>query len=237
MAEEFEDRDLRDAVFWAVDLRGARFRDVDLTGARITHARLVDVDVDAYVERLVVNGVDVTEHVNANDRWYPLRTMLTPPDAVGMRATWAALEEAWRPAIDRARSLPEARRHESVGGEWSFVQTLRHLVFANDKWFGMPVLGDPAMHPIGLSNTGSAEFGWPGVDRDADPSFDDALAAREERSSRFTGALSGLTDADLAREVDVLENGRVTVRQCVHVVFEEEFHHLRYALRDLDALA
>lgn len=44
--------------------------------------------------------------------------------------------------------------HESVNEEWSFVQTLRHLVFAMDKWFTAPILGD-RFHPIGLPNTGS----------------------------------------------------------------------------------
>ena len=58
MAEEFEG-DLAGAVFWGADLRDATFRDVDLTGARISHAFVVDVDIDAQVERLVVNGVDV----------------------------------------------------------------------------------------------------------------------------------------------------------------------------------
>ena len=61
--------------------------------------------------------------------------------------------------------------HESVGGEWSFVDTLRHLVFAMDKWFTTPILGDEEFHPIGLPNTGSADFGWPGLDRSAAPTF------------------------------------------------------------------
>ena len=90
MAQEFED-DLAGAVFWGANLRGARFRDVDLTGTRISHAWVVDVEIDALVERLVVNGVDVTDHVNAHDPWYPVRTMLRPADPAAMRATWAAL--------------------------------------------------------------------------------------------------------------------------------------------------
>ncbi len=50
MPEEFEG-DLAGAVFWGADLSGARFRDVNLTGASISHAWLVDVDIDALVER------------------------------------------------------------------------------------------------------------------------------------------------------------------------------------------
>ena len=68
MPEEFEG-DLNGATFWGAELRGATFRDVDLTGARISHAYVVDVEIDAKVERLVVNGVDVTDYVNEHDPW------------------------------------------------------------------------------------------------------------------------------------------------------------------------
>jgi hypothetical protein len=37
-------------------------------------------------------------------------------------------------------------------------------------------------------------------------------------------------------EVEVLENGASAVHDCIGVVFEEHFQHLRYALRDLDRL-
>jgi hypothetical protein len=235
MAEEFEDRDLSNAVFWGVDLSGARFRDVNLTNATISHAWVVNVDIDGVVEHVTINGVDVTEYVNERDRWYPLRAMLRPTDRDGMRAAWDALEQAWATTIERARRLTDAQVHESVGGEWSFVQTLRHLVFAMDKWFTVPVLGE-AFHPIGLPNTGSADFDWPGLDRQTDPSLDEVLAVRAERTARLRGYLDSVTPADLARQVDVLENGAAPVSQCVCVVFEEEFEHNRYADRDLAQL-
>src|SRR2546423_2976306 len=83
MAEEFEGRDLRKAVFWGVDLRGARFRDVDMTDVTVSHASVVNVDIDALVDRLTVNGVDVTGYVNERDPWYPLRGMLRPTEPDG----------------------------------------------------------------------------------------------------------------------------------------------------------
>ena len=92
MPEEFEG-DLAGAVFWGADLTGARFRDVNLTDVKISHAWLVNVDIDAMVDRVVINGVDVTAYVNERDPWYPLRAMLRPSDPEGMRATWAALED------------------------------------------------------------------------------------------------------------------------------------------------
>lgn len=233
MAEEFEDRDLSGAVFWGVDLSGARLRDVNMTDVTITHAWLVNVDIDALVDHVTINGVDVTQFVNEHDRWYPLRAMLRPENPDGMRAAWQALEHAWASTIEHARPLTDAQQHESVGGEWSFVDTLRHLVFAMDKWFTAPVLGDEAFHPVGLSNTGSIDFGWPGLDRNAEPTFDEMLAVRAERTARLRDYLRLLTSADLTREVDVLENGTTPVNECLYTVFEEEFEHNRYAVRDL----
>jgi hypothetical protein len=236
MAEEFEDRDLRDAVFWGVDLRGARFRDVHLGDVTITHSRLVDVHIDAEIEHVVINGVDVTDHVNAHDPWYPLRAMLRPSDPDGVRTTWRALQDAWDAAVERAGRLTDDERHASVDGEFSFVETVRHLVFATDKWFTEPVLGG-TYHPIGLPNTGSRDVMWPGIDLAAEPSFDEALAVRSDRVARLTAHLEDVTPAELERPVRVRENDVVLpTRECLHVVFEEEFHHLRYALRDLDRL-
>jgi hypothetical protein len=236
MAEEFEGRDLSGAVFWGVDLSGARFRDVNLTDVTITHAWVVNVDIDALVDRVTINGVDVTEFVNEHDRWYPLRAMLRPTDPEGFGAAWQALEQEWASTIDGARGLTETQRHESVGGEWSFVDTLRHLVFAMEKWFNLPILGATEFEPLGLPNTGSADFGWPGLDRAADPSFDEVLEVRIRRAAQFREFLDGLTPSDLTREVEVLENGTTPVNECLYTVFEEEFHHNRYALRDLAQL-
>ena len=235
MPEEFEG-DLAGAVFWGADLRGARFRDVNLTDVEISHAWLVNVDIDALIEKVVINGVDVTDYVNERDPWYPLRAMLRPSDPEGMRAAWAALEDEWADTIARALALPEAKLHESVNDEWSFVQTLRHLVFAMDKWFTAPILGE-GFHPIGLPNSGSVDFPWPDLVYDLRPSVAEALAVRADRATRFRDYLTTVGTADLARPVDVLENGTNPVQECLYTVFEEEFWHDRYAQRDLAQLA
>ena len=234
MPEEF-DGDLTGAVFWGADLTGARFRDVNLTDVKVSHAWLVGVDIDALVDAVVINGVDVTAYVNERDPWYPLRAMLRPSNPEDMRATWAALEEEWAKTIARAQALPEAALNESVNGEWSFVQTLRHLVFAMDKWFTAPIVGG-TFDPIGLPNSGSVGFPWPGLDYDLTPSVSEALAVRADRSTRLRDYLASLAAADFTRPIDVLENGTNPLQECIYTVFEEEFWHNRYALRDLAEL-
>src|SRR3954469_3334821 len=174
MPEEFEG-DLAGAVFWGADLSRARFRDVNLTGAKISHSWLVDVDIDSVVDSVVINGVDVTAYVNERDPWYPLRSMLQPSTPEAMREAWAALEAEWAKTIAQAQALPEDQLNESVNEEWSFVQTLRHVVFAMDKWFTAPVLGEP-FDPMGMPNSGSVDFPWPGLDYSLQPPAASALA-------------------------------------------------------------
>ena len=234
MPDEFEG-DLAGSVFWGADLHGATFRDVDFTGVRISHAWFFDVEIDAMVDRVVINGVDVTAYVHERDPWYHLRSKLRASTPEEMRAAWVALEKEWATTIARARELPEAALHESVDGEWSFVQTLRHLVFAMDKWFTAPVLGE-GFHPLGLPNTGSVDFPWPGLQYDLEPTAAEADAVRAARAARFGNFLASLPAADLDRPVDVLENGRNPLRECIHTVFEEAFWHDRYAARDLERL-
>jgi hypothetical protein len=123
-----------------------------------------------------------------------------------------------------------------VGGEWSFVSTLRHLVFAADKWFTLPILGREAFHALGVPNSGSADFDWPGLDRHADPGLDEVLAVRAEQAGELRAYLRSLPETELAREVTVLENGRASIAHCLYTVFEEHFHHNRYARRDLAQL-
>lgn len=235
MSEEFEG-DLAGAVFWGADLSGAVFRDVDLSDAQISHARLANVEIDAEIERLVVNGVDVTEFVNERDPWYPLRSMLRPADPDEMRSTWATLRAEWEATLAQAEALADGSQHESVDGEWSFVQTLRHIVFAMDKWFTVPILGG-SFDPIGLPNSGSVDFPWPGLDQRLSPTFTEALAVRRNRVDAFGGFLELVDPADFTRTLIVLENGEEEFLNCLHAVFEEEFWHLRYARRDLDTLS
>ena len=60
---------------------------------------------------------------------------------------------------------------------------------------------------MGLPNTGSRDFGWPGVDLNADPSFDDVLAQSAVYADAFTRYINERSITDLPESVEVLENG------------------------------
>jgi uncharacterized protein YjbI with pentapeptide repeats len=241
----FERVDLTGAEFRAVDLSGARFRGVDLRGVDMRGVELVDARIDGEVQRLVVNGVDVAPLVEAElDRRDPDRARMRPTDPAGFRDAWDIVERLWDGTVERARDLDPALLHESVDGEWSFIETLRHLVFATDAWVRRAVLGDPSpWHALDLPWDEMPDT--PGVprDREARPSLDEVLALRRDRMATVRTVVDDLTEASLAARTEPVAGPgwpppeSFEVRECLLVVLNEEWHHRLFAERDLDALA
>jgi uncharacterized protein YjbI with pentapeptide repeats len=241
----FEDVYLTRARFRDVDLTGADFRLVDLTGARIRGAALRNVDINGFISNLRVNGVDVVPLVEAElNRRYPERAKMRPSDADGFREAWDILERLWQPTVERARGMAPELLHERVDGEWSFIETLRHLVFATDAWVRRAILGDPSpWDPLDLPHEEMPSEPSIPRDREARPSLDQILALRADRMATVRQVLAGLTDATLAgRTVPVTEPGypepeSFPVRRCLQAILSEEWEHRLYAERDFDLLA
>lgn len=240
----FEGVYLTDARFHGVDLTNARFRLVDLTGVMIRGAALVNLDISGQIENLRVNGVDVVPLVEAElNRRYPDRVKMRPTDADGFREAWDILERLWRRTVERARGMPPALLHERVEGEWSFIETLRHLVFATDAWVQRAILGEPSpWDPLDLPHDEMPDEPSVPCDRDARPSLDEVLALRADRVATVRHVIADLTDEKLAGMTQpVLEPGypapeSFPVRDCLHVILDEEWEHRLYAERDLDVL-
>lgn len=241
---EFRDTDLSGSVFHVVSLRDADIREVDLSGARIRGAYAERLEISGDLRVLEVNGVDVVPLVEAElNRRYPDRVKMFPADAAGFRVAWAALEALWEQTVDRARGLPPELLHRRVDGEWSFIETLRHLVFATDAWISRAYLGEPApFHPLGLPHTEMPAN--PAVPRDlaARPSLDEILAVRAERTATVRRVVTELTDERLAGETTPVtapgypEPEAFAVRCCLQAIVIEEWEHRLFAERDLDKL-
>jgi hypothetical protein len=244
--DDGENEALRGATFMVRDLTGARFVDCDLTGVKIVDATLVQVDLSGYVDRLVVNGVDVTDFVDAElDRRHPERVQLRLlGTADDFKAMWATVERLWSDAVARAERLPEPALHERVDEEWSFVETLRHLVFITDSWASRTILDEELpFHPLALPQIAyaPADAAALGMQLDARPSFAEVRQVRAQRMATVRVAIDGLTDAELTRMCDRspapgYPEGQRSVGECLGVVMEEECEHLRFALRDLAVL-
>jgi len=247
MTSEYAQTDqFRGARIHLCDLAGLEIRDCEVSGLKIVDCYGGDVYVGGAFARLVVNDVDVTEYVEAElDRQHPVRLLAreaTSPDEY--RAAWEAIETLWAATLDRARLLPEAILHERVDGEWSFVETQRHLLLGSDAWLGNAVLEEVApYHPLGLPHGGmpadaAAELG---LTLDADPTLDEVLAPRRTRMASMRRVLEGLTEAELDRTcgrkpAEPYPDQEYVVRRCLKVVLKEEAEHHRYAVRDLAVL-
>lgn len=244
---EFRDVGMADATLRLVDLSRARLHNVYLPGARLTGVVLENAVIDGDIRGLVVNGVEVAPLVEAElDRRYPDRALMRPTDADGFRVAWARLGELWDGTMDRARTLEERAPgvvHERVDGEWSFVETLRHLVMATDAWVGRVLLGDPAaFHPLGIPF--EEEQSNPGLpwDPDARPSLQEVVEVRQERRAVVTAVLRDVDDDRLAGRTEPVEGPgwpparAYPVRDVLGTVVNEEWEHRLFAERDLDAL-
>lgn len=249
MTRRLVGEDLRGAELVQVDLREAVLRHVDLTGARMRGVLLEGVELTGAVGGLVVNGVEVAPLVDAElDRRDPDRALVLRPDgADGLRRAWDVLERRWAATDERARGLDPELLHQRVDGEWSFTQTLRHLLFATDAWVGRALLGDPEpWHPLDLPFEQLPPVDGIPRDDDARPSLDEVLALRRERWATVRRVLDDLTDErlDETTEPVTTPEGRsgwppprgFPVRQCLSIVLEEEWEHRQYAERDLDVL-
>ncbi len=155
--------DLQKAEFRGVNLSGARFVESDLSGVVMRGVDIARADIDAPWlfedgNVLLVNGVDVAPFVDAElNRRFPGRAERRAEDPDGLRAAWAALERTWAATLDRVAAMPAGTVDISVGGEWSFAQTLRHLVHATDMWLGRGILElEQPFHPLGLTDGAAA---------------------------------------------------------------------------------
>ena len=240
----FERVDLTGAGFRSVDLSRATFRAVDFRGVVMNGVEMCDVRIDGEFKNLLINGVDVAPLVEAElDRRDPDRAKMRPTDPAGFREAWDIVERLWDGTVERARGFDPELLHESVDGEWSFIETLRHLAFATDSWVRRGILGEPSpWDPLDLPWDEMPDT--PGVPRDREvrPSLDDTLALRHDRMATVRTVLATLTDESLAAHTEPVEGPgwpppeSFPVREVLLIVLNEEWYHRQFAERDLDAL-
>jgi uncharacterized damage-inducible protein DinB len=164
-----------------------------------------------------------------------------PEDADGFRSAWAQAQQRWTETIAKAETLDEELLHERVNGEWSCVQTLRHLLFVTDSWVRRGVLGerDP-WHRLDLPPTGMTRVAGL-ADADERAELAQVLALRKERTRTVDAVMEALTDPGLDEERRCIGGGHPkarlwAVRRCLGAVINEEWRHRDYAERDLARL-
>lgn len=226
------------------DLQGAEFRECNLNNTALIGVTMQDAVIDGLVTNLVVNGVEVMEYVEAElDRRHPVRRLIRSDDVADLRRAWRQLRTDWAATVARLRQSPSIE-HESANGEWSAVQTLRHLVFVHDSWFRRCCLGSTDLFtPMGLGIESVSSREGQGLDPSADPALGEVLAIREEQAAQLERWLGAVTSEQLQEPAPVPDNdmwppyarGR-SVRQCLGTVLREEFEHHQFCVRDLDLI-
>jgi len=190
---------------------------------------------------LRVNGVDVIPLVEAElNRRFPGRADRRAEVPDGLRAAWAMLERTWEATLERVAAMPAGTVDVSVDGEWSFAQTLRHLVMATDTWLGRAILErEQPFHPIGQPNV---EYETDGHDvsifTTVTPSYAEVLEVRAGRVAMVRDFLATVTSDELAvtRKNPWVPECPETTLSCLQTILEEEWEHHRYAVRDLEAI-
>jgi DinB superfamily/Pentapeptide repeats (8 copies) len=226
------------------DLHGAEFRECDLTGARLIGVVMQDAVIDGLITNLVVNGVEVTEYVEAElNRRHPVRMLIRSEDPADLREASRQLHAGWAATIERIRRTPGIERR-SVNDEWSAVQTMRHLVFVHDSWFRRCCLGSTDLFtPMGIGTTVEPYREAHGLDLSLEPALDEIVRVRDAQAAELEAWLDEVTAAQLAARAPVPDDdvwppyarGR-SVRQCLGTVLNETFAHHGFCVRDLDLI-
>jgi hypothetical protein len=238
--------DLQGAHFLDTNLCGARFVGADLSGVVMRGVQVEAVDIDAPWlpdgdTFFRVNGVDVIPFVEAElDRRFPGRAQRRAADPQGLRAAWATLQRTWAATLARVEAMPAGTVDVSIDGEWSFAQTLRHLLLATDAWLGRAVLElEQPFHPLGQPMAGAQDDGLDlSLFTTGTPAYHEVLQARAGRVAMVRDFLETVTDDELdaVRRNPWAPQYPETARSCLHVILEEEWEHHRYAVRDLDTI-
>ncbi|MFZ0665050.1 MAG: DinB family protein, partial [Acidimicrobiales bacterium] len=210
---------------------------------RMRGVDLFDVDISCELRNVVINGVDIAPLVEAElNHRMPDREKMRPIDPDGFREAWAILKRLWEDTVARARTFPEAELHRQVGDEWSFIQTLRHLNFAMGAWIDRMILGiESPWNDLDLpwdEGPESDDIPW---DRDARPSLDEVLRLRRQHQHSIDQIVASLTEEELSSTITRTGTGWPRLKdfpfkECLLVVFNEEWEHRLFAERDLTGL-
>lgn len=237
----FQGANFEGATFVRTNFKGAILRFSDLSGVTMRSVDVNGLDIDSHdlaFGPLFVNGVDVVPLVEAElNRQFPGRELQKSTTPQGLRDGWVAVQAAWQSTID---DTPAHLIDAHVQDEWSLAQTLRHLVLATDAWLRGAILQVPQpFHEIGQLFTGADAMGVDTSIFRADPPFEEVLEVRAERQQMVTSFLDAVTQdtlGEVRRDPWGGDDWTPSVGDCLRVILEEEWAHLRYTRRDLALL-
>jgi uncharacterized damage-inducible protein DinB len=234
---------VRDSRFAWIDVGDSWVEHAGIRNLKLRGVEIEDVEISGELNNVTVNGVDIGPLVEAElGRRDPAYLKLNPQTADEYREAWEVVVRRWAETVSRARALDPELLHERVEGEWSFIETLRHLCYATDAWVNRVYLGDAdPWSPLDLPFDTLLGLEW-GHDKDIHPTLDEVLEVRNDRQETVRRVLATLTDDDLAMETTPVEGAgwppadRYPVAEALGIPINEEWWHRTYAERDLAVL-
>lgn len=232
-------KEFEGATFVKASFKGANVRFSDVSGVTMRGVEVDGLDIDShdlFFGSLFVNGVDVVPLVDAElNRQFPGRELQKAQTPEELREGWVAVQSAWQNTV---ASTPPNLVNAHVDDEWSLAETVRHLILATDAWLRGGILRiQQPFHEVGQIFTGADEMGFDMSVFCVDPpTYEEVLAVRAERQQLVTDFLFSATEDLLAEERENPWGGddwHPSVGDCIRVVLEEEWAHLRYVRRDL----
>jgi hypothetical protein len=237
MNETFENCNMAGTVFHNVNLEGAVFDDVNLAGARIHNANLGNFTIeDAYIKGLTIFGFRVDQLIEAElDRRDPERARLRMADCFDpecvrvvldhlceVRAGFSAFLRSTDPVLLTARPDPE---------NWSAVENLRHLIFAEDlylnRWLQQNeepwcklgqrpdfLADDPRYADVGSQPTEDIEL---------------LLAAWDAIHTRMMVFVAAVSADELHRDTSKIDFGQGTAGRVLQTLALHDLEHIRQA--------
>ena len=239
----FEHTRLREARFSWIDLSGAWVRHVGVRDVRMRGVELADVEIDGELENVVINGVDVAPLIEAElERRDPDYAKMKPKTPTSSARPGTSSKRRWAETVDQARPWTPSSSTSGSTASGRSSRRLRHLCYATDAWVNRVYLGEPdPWSPLDLPFDTLRDLQWR-HDRDVRPTLDEVLALRADRQATVRRVLADLTDAGLEGQTTPVEGegwppaDSYPVAEALGIVVNEEWHHRRFAERDLATL-
>lgn len=237
MNEKFENCNMAGVLFHNVNLEQAEFNDVNLAGGRIHNANLSNFKIDdAYIKGFTVFGFQIDKLIEAElDRRDPERVRLRMTDCCDpecvrvvlqhlgeVRTGFKAFLRATEPDLLISRPAPD---------QWSAVENLRHLIFAEDLYLNRWLLQNDepwCEHGI-LPAFLAGDARYAGVGRQPCDDVDTLLSAWEAIHARMMAFVAGVTQEELKRDTSQLDFGQGTVGKVLQTLAQHDLEHIRQA--------
>jgi hypothetical protein len=240
----YENQNLSEAFFHNVNLQNARFEDVNLSGAAIRNANLENFSIeDAYIKGLTIFGFDIYQLLSDElDRRDPERVHLRMTDRYNPENVHLVMQrlDEFRQAFRQALLATDAAllTTRPAPGEWSVVEVVRHLLYAEDLFLNRRILGNAEpWNPLGLlPDFLTNDPAYAGVGSEPIEDITKLLDAWETIHTHMRDFVACVTEAELRSPLRDLAYGNGTVGDVLQGMAHHDLDHVRQVEETLKSL-